>query len=79
MGDIELMAIIQWSVQEQLLHFLTVILKWYSQNQGKNQRKYFMLLHSWAHASAQVSKLRSKLFSLQFCCHPTISMLSAPA
>lgn len=78
-ADIELMAIIQWSVQEQLLCFQIVILKLYGQNQGKNQRKDFTLLHSWAHASAQISKLRSKLFSLQLSCHPTIPMLSAPA
>lgn len=74
-GDIELMAIIQWSVQEQLLSFLIVIMKLHGQNQGKNQRKDFILLHSWAHASAQISKLRSKLFSLQLSCLPTISML----
>lgn len=48
MGDIELMAIIQWSVQEQSLCFLIVILKLYGQNQGKNQRKRI-------HAPAQMS------------------------
>lgn len=44
MAGIELMAIIQWSVPEQLLCFLIVILKLYGKNQGKNQRKDFMLL-----------------------------------